>query len=108
MPHSNDPRKRQIPARLEAPVGANGTKRYVDRPSPCGPLAAGKNSPDLIPRPIMPYKGTPKGARMADAKMLALEAETTEINRFHFTVGLIVLTLATLLSSLALRFLILH
>jgi hypothetical protein len=45
---------------------------------------------------------------MANAKTLAFEAETSEIDRFHFAVGLVVLTVATVLSTLALQFLILR
>jgi hypothetical protein len=44
---------------------------------------------------------------MADAKALTLDSQN-EINRFHFTVGVVVLTAATFLSVLALRFLLLR
>jgi hypothetical protein len=45
---------------------------------------------------------------MADMNTFTFEDQSAEIDRFHFTVGLIVLTLATILSTLGLQFLILH
>jgi hypothetical protein len=44
---------------------------------------------------------------MADAKALTLDSQN-EINRFHFTVGVVVLTAATFLSIFAMQFLLLR